>query len=121
MKKRLTASILVFTMALTLWAGALLQYENFQYVDAVLTFNGTTANCTMEIEANDGVKFNATMTLYRVDGTRDVLLREWGTSATTSLEHSGTHTVTRGQTYKLTVKATGQGETVTKSVTATCP
>lgn len=124
MKKRLTATILVLVMALTLWAGATVVtpfYVNFIRIKPTLEFDGTTANCVMKVEANDGVKFNATMTLYRVDGSRDVLLKEWGTSATTSLEHEGSHTVTSGETYKLTVKAVSNGETATKIVTATCP
>lgn len=76
----------------------------------------------MDIKVDDGVKFNATMTFYRVEGSKDVLLKEWGTSATTSLEHEGTCSgLTSGTTYKLTVKAIGNNETVTRGVTATCP
>lgn len=122
MKKRLTATALLLIMALTLWAGAALLYENFLMVKPVLDFNGTTAECAMKIEADEGVKFRATMSLYRVEGSKDVLLKEWGTSATTSLEHEGTRNgLISGETYKLTVRASANGETVTKSVTATCP
>ena len=77
MKKRLTATALLLIMALTLWAGAALLYENFLMVKPVLDFNGTTAECAMKIEADEGVKFRATMSLYRVDGSKDVLLKEW--------------------------------------------
>lgn len=122
MKKRLTATILFLTMLLTLWAGAALKYVEFISVEPDLSFSGTTANCLMEIEADEGVKFRATMSLYRVESSKDVLLKEWGTSATTSLEHEGTCSgLTRGATYKLTVKAIGNNETVTRSVAATCP
>lgn len=107
-------------MALTLWVGA--HCANFKYVDPILQFNGTTATCAIDVKVDDGVKFNATMTFYRVEGSKDVLLKEWGTSATTSLEHEGTRNgLISGETYKLTVRASANGETVTKSVTATCP
>lgn len=120
MKKRLTTAILLLTLALTVWASA--RYTNFTRVNPHVSFRGNTANCLMEIEADDGVNFNATMTLYRVENGKETFVKEWGTSGTTSLEFEGSYPgAVSGKTYKLTVKVTALGETATESTTATCP
>lgn len=87
--------------------------------DADISFSGTTATCTVDIRGNttsDRITFVAK--LWH-GGT---CLNTWTVSGTGRATLNKTQSVTRGETYKLTVDTTVNGVVQPfKSVTKTCP
>jgi hypothetical protein len=85
-----------------------------------LSFEGTTAKCSSTIQGLSGTTgVTAAFTLQRkeTNGTYTTL-KTWNESASgTTLRFSGTHTITTGFTYRLsvTVKVTRNGTTETVS------
>lgn len=116
MKKRVSALLLLLVMALTLWASAAPRYSTLYKVSPRLSFSGTTANCSMIVEADKGTSITATMTLYH-NGEE---VKAWTAYGTTSIAVSKICGVTKGERYTLELTATANGETVTESVSATC-
>lgn len=93
-------------------------WTNTESISSSLTFSGTTANCGARIVGMSGTtRISATFTLQRrVNGTW-VTIKTWTeSSSSNTLNFSGTHTVTKGFTYRLSVNATvtrnGVSETV---------
>ncbi len=84
-----------------------------------LSFNGTTANCSLTILTNDSsASINATVQLWQ----GNTCLQTWYASGTGRLVFNGTQSVTSGVQYKLTVSATVNGSSLSvPTVTKTCP
>lgn len=84
-----------------------------------LSFNGTTANCSLTIWTNDSsASINATVQLWQ----GNTCLQTWYASGTGRLTFSETQSVTSGVQYKLTVSATVNGSSLSvPTVTKTCP
>lgn len=84
-----------------------------------LSFNGTTANCSLTILTNDSsASINATVQLWQ----GNTCLQTWYASGTGRLTFSGTQSVTSGLQYTLTVSATVNGSSLSvPTVTKTCP
>lgn len=84
-----------------------------------ISFSGTTATCSVDVRGNtatDRISFVAKL------WHGNTCLNTWTASGTGHATLNKTQSVTRGQTYKLTVDATINGEAQpTKSVTKTCP
>lgn len=85
----------------------------------LLSFNGTTANCSVTIYTGDSsASVNATVQLWQ----GNTCLKTWYASGTGFLAFSGTQSVTSGVQYKLTVSATVNGSSLSvPTVTKTCP
>lgn len=83
-----------------------------------LSFDGTQANCTVSIYANNNSeKISATVKLWN----GSTCLKTWSTSGTGSLSFYKTATVKKGQTYKLEVSYSVAGVSKTPvSVSAKC-
>ena len=86
--------------------------------DPTLSFNGTTANCYGSVttgSANSTIK--ATLTLW--DGSK--VVDSWSSSGTGSLYLSGSCTVSKGKKYTLTLDATVNGVSISRTSTSgTC-
>lgn len=120
-KARLATLLLALTVVLTLVVSAAPRYTNFGKVTPSLGIRGTTATCRMDVDAiYNGTSISATMTLYQVNGSKETEINAWTAYGNTSISVSKPQTVVSGQTYKLVLSATANGETVTNSVTATC-
>lgn len=117
MKKRMRAILLatVILSSLVISAAA----AQARTIDAVpvLTFDGTTANCSVSITAL-GKSITATLELWR----SDTLMDSWSDSATSRLIIDEDCKVTPGQTYTLKVNGTIGGVPFTGTpITGTCP
>lgn len=111
-RKRTAAIFLVLTMVLSIAASAAPtpRYNTTLSCDPQISISGTTATCSFRVKALSGTKISATMKLYRVSGSSETLLKTWDTqSGTTSLSYSGTCSVSKGYTYKVTVDVTADG------------
>lgn len=85
----------------------------------VLSFTGTTANCTTYVNSGtlDG-SISATIQLWQGSSC----VATWCTSGVGSLTYSASKTVTSGLQYTLTVDATINGSSSSRvSTTKTCP
>lgn len=111
----LLAVVLVAVMPLSVLAETYRIAENY---DVNLTFSGTTANCRASVEANEPSYYLVvTMKLYH----GNQLLKQWSQSSNGSVYLQKTHTVTKGQTYKLTMELMVNGTSrPSRSVTKTC-
>lgn len=126
-RKRTAAIFLVLAMVLSIAAGAAPnpRYNSTTVCVPLIQISGTTATCSIIVDALSGTKIRATMKLYRVSGSSETLLKTWPTqSGTTSLSYSNTYTVTKGYTYKVTVDVTADGpggyDNISKNITAVC-
>ena len=119
MKKRLIPITLVLSLLLCSFASAMPRYGSGAAVEPFLSFTGTTANCNVLVDGRKGDKISVTLTLKTSSGTQ---VKQWtGLSGTTSLDVTKTCSgLTKGTTYTLTATAVVNGETITKSVSATC-
>lgn len=119
MKKRVIPIALVLSFLFCICANAAPRYSDGANASPRLSFNGTSATCIASVAGAKGVKISVTMTLTTSSGSQ---VQKWTSlSGTTSLDISKTCSgLTKGTTYKLTITAVVGGETVTKSVSATC-
>ncbi len=116
MKKRVVTLLLATAIiaSLSLSAAAAEPRAN-QYIPS-LTFDGTTANCSITI-ISVGNPITATLELWH-GSTR---VARWTDSATSRLIISEECSVTKGESYILKVNGTINGEAFTEaSVTGTC-
>ena len=111
----LLALILVVSMPLSTLAATPRQDANYA---VSLTFSGTTANCKAEVvTANESYYCVITMKLF----CGNQLVKQWSQSQNGSFEMQRTCTVTKGQTYKLTMELMVNGTSrPSRSVTKTC-
>jgi hypothetical protein len=89
-------------------AGISPMFINVMRVDLGLTFSGTTANCSGVIEALPGTsEITATFTLQRRESNGTYTnIRHWVQGADGNvLRFSGTHPITTGHTYRLSMTA----------------
>ena len=117
MKRRLMSSLLAFALlsSLVISAAAAETRSNNQVPS--LSFDGTTANCSVSIMAI-GKSITASLELWR----DNIRVAKWSDSATSRLIISEEHSVTSGETYTLKVSGTIDGEPFTGTpVTRTCP
>lgn len=84
-----------------------------------ISFSGTTATCSADIRGNTASDtISCVVKLWR----GNTCLNTWTASGTGRVTLERTRSVTRGETYKLTVDATVNGVAQpTKSVSRTCP
>lgn len=128
MQKKRTATIfLVLAMVLSIAASAAPspRYNTTSACDPMIKFSGTTATCSFTVDAYSGTEISATMKLYRVSGSSEILLKTWATQrGTTSLSYSNTYSVSKGYTYKITVDVAADGpggyDSISKSLSAKC-
>lgn len=116
MRKKVLALTLVLVFALGITAQA--ASARAATVTPALTFNGTTATCTVLVTggaASDSI--SVTAKLYQ----GSTCVKTWTASGTRNVKLSKTATVEKGKTYKLTADATiGGVKQATRSVTGTC-
>lgn len=104
-------------------------WENTMEVSGNIVFDGTTGTYSMWIEGDPGVsKITATATLYRKNGAGEwiEIPTDWSyIEYSDSLFIGEDFTAVSGWTYKVTLSTTvyknGVGETITRTITATCP
>ena len=107
MKKRIFPILFAFLMLFPSTAYA----ASFRVAPVVpsISFNGTTASCTVFVYAEQMTDdIDAVIKLWQ--GSR--CIKTWEESSVGDLAFSGTATVSRGQTYQLTVDVTLAGETL---------
>ena len=129
MGKRVISIVLLAILVGSIGANALAARWSYTRVcDPSLRFTGTTAHCSLVIEAySNSATITATLRLIRINANgTETTIRTWpGLTGTGRLIFSDTQTVTRGLSYRLEVSGrvtTQQGsENVTASVTARCP
>lgn len=116
LKKSITmALVLILLMCIPLNVYA---SERILAIQPVLTFSGTTANCTVYIDANAGDNISATIKLWY----GSTCLKGWNVSGETYINFSDTAPVVSGKTYKLTVDVTVNNVKKPQvSNTQTCP
>lgn len=101
-------------------------WDNTSTASTVLTFDGTTANCTTSIHGYSGVtEIYGTMILKRVSGSSETTVKSWAVSSSSrNLLASKSCTVTKGYKYKLQfngyVSTDSYAEYVSVSSSATC-
>lgn len=116
---RKTALLLALLMMLMIPMSAFADNMRLMRVTPQLSFNETTANCSVRVYA-ENVADTITATVKLWDG--GTCLETWYPSGTGSLSFSTTKAVTSGRQYKLTVDATINGVALTTvSTTGTCP
>lgn len=83
-----------------------------------LSFSGTTANCTGRVTTgNEDDSIVATLTLWH----GNTFVYSWSGSGTDYVYLSGSCTVSKGETYTLTIDATVNGVSIPqKSISRTC-
>lgn len=119
MKKRIMGIVLVLALALSVCVSAAPRYDDGTYVYPMLDFEGTTAVCALAVDAARGASIKATLTLSYSNGKK---LKAWSNlTDTTYMGFEGTCSVSSGETYTLTATVVVDGQTITKSTTATCP
>lgn len=119
LKKRIISIFFVFLVVLSSAATA---YAASPYVAQVvpsISFQGTTAKCSVFIVADKSSdSIDATIKLWQ--GNRCV--KTWNDSSTGDLDFSGKIKVTKGKNYELTVDATISGKKLQRfSIEGTCP
>lgn len=116
MKKRICTLVLLVIFMIGLNSHTFAA-TNGIYVTPVLSFSGTTANCSVTIYES-GKYINATLKLMY--GSTEV--DSWSKTGTTYVAISGTANVVHGRTYTLTVTGTIGGVAIDCTpVTLTCP
>lgn len=116
LKKRIFPILLIFLMVLSTTA-----YADSQRVAQIvpsISFNGTTATCTVFIAADYATDdIDATIKLWH----GNECIKTWERSSVGTLTFSGDAKVTKGETYKLTVDVTLDGDDLPRfSVEGTC-
>lgn len=126
----LLATLMVNSTVLTSMAASknavMPMWDNTSTAATVLTFDGTTANCTASIDGYSGVtEIYGTMILKRVNGSSETTVKSWAVSSSSRhLLASKSCTVTKGYKYKLQfngyVSTDSYAEYVSVSSSATC-
>ena len=107
LKKRILPILFVFLMVFSSTAYA--ASPRVAPIVPGISFSGTTATCTVYIYAEQMTDdIDAVIKLWQ--GSR--CIKTWEESSVGDLAFSGTATVSRGQTYQLTVDVTLAGETL---------
>ena len=119
MKKRILSILFVFCMVFSVFSST--AYAASPRVVPVIpgiSFNGTTATCTVFIYAEQMTDdIDAVIKLWQ--GSR--CIKTWEESSVGDLAFSGEASVTRGKTYQLTVDVTLEGKTLPRfSIEGTC-
>lgn len=105
LKKRILPILFVFLMVFSTTAHA--ASPRVAPVVPGISFSGTTATCTVFIYAEQMTDdIDAVIKLWQ--GSR--CIKTWEESSVGDLAFSGTATVSRGQTYQLTVDVTLEGQ-----------
>lgn len=116
MKKRIVSVLLVVAILSAMAATAAAAESRNAVCTPTLSFDGTTANCSLTITAL-GKTIAATMELWQ-GSTR---VAQWSFSGTSRLIVSETKTVTKGKTYTLKVSGTIESEAIPAvQVSGTC-
>lgn len=126
----LLTAMLVNSAALTSMAASesivMPMWDNTSEAATILSFSGTTANCTTSVTGYSGVKeIYGTMILKRVNGSSETTVKSWAVSSSSrNLVASKSCTVTKGYKYKLEfngyVSTDSYAEYVSVSSSATC-
>ena len=122
--KRKTArcTALSLLLALALATAAFARYNVTRECTPRLTFSGTTATASLVVKAQAGASIEADLTLYRLNGSRQIEVASWSESGATSLAFSDTVSCSRGYDYLLEVDVTVVGDSgsdyITKSASA---
>ena len=115
MRKRLFSFTLALTLLL-LFSAPVFAATQVNRVTPNLSFSGTTANCSVTVKGSGTI--HATLELWR----GSTLVASWSGSGTNRVSISGSASVSRGQTYTLTVSGTVGGVAIQATpVTKTCP
>lgn len=116
MKKRIFPILLIFLMVFSSTAYA--ASTRAAAVVPRISFDGTTASCTVFIAADRATDdIDAVIKLWQ--GSR--CIKTWEKSSVGDLAFSGEASVTRGKTYELTVDVTLEGKELPRfSVEGTC-
>ena len=116
MKRKIVVLMAALVLALAIPAHAI--STRTASVVPKLSFNGTTATCTVTVTGNKpSDEITATIELYQAGKT----VETWTESGTGVLEFEDTVKVNKGTTYILSVEATVNGRDLpTASVTKTC-
>lgn len=116
MKKRISALVLVLALMASVTASA--RWSDTGAIDCGLTFSGTTANCLVNIIANDSsTNINCTVKLMRGGST----IATWPLTGKGQATLTKTMGCTSGQTYTLQVTGTVGRDSINKYVNNTCP
>ena len=117
LKKRILPILFVFLMVFSSTAYA--ASPRVAQVVPGISFNGTTATCTVFIAAEQATDdIDAVIKLWR--GSQ--CIKTWERSSVGDLAFSGEASVTKGKTYELTVDASLSGKDLPRfSVKGTCP
>lgn len=117
MKKRIFPILFAFLMLFSSTAYA--ASSRVAPVVPSISFNGTTATCTVFVYAEQMTDdIDAVIKLWQ--GSQ--CIKTWEKSSVGDLAFSGTATVSRGKTYQLTVDVTLAGNTQPRvSIQGTCP
>lgn len=116
MKKKLYLLATLVLLILSMCINASAAETRLITAKPTLTFNGTTAYCSVTITAA-GKDIDATMELWR----GNTLVDSWSNDGTTVVQITGNCAVTKGAAYTLTVTGTVGGETISAiPVTKTC-
>ena len=111
-------------LSLALATAAFARYNVTWECTPRLTFSGTTATAGLVVKAQAGASIKADLTLYRLNGSRQIEVASWSESGATSLAFSDTVSCSRGYDYLLEVDVTvvgdGGSDYITKSASATC-
>ena len=104
MKRRTVALILVLAMlcAIPVYAMASVRLSNY----SVLSFNGTTANCSVLVTSENPSDRIVTNMRLKCGSS---IVGEWNRSGYGSVQISGSATVVRNETYTLVVYVTING------------
>ena len=122
MKKRISVLVLMLALLASVTAHAAVNWDGTFNCDRKLSFRGTTAECFVEVEANeDTARIDATVKLMRGGST----VATWPLTGTGSATLTETMGCTSGQTYTLQVTGTVSGsfgtDNISAYVNATCP
>ena len=116
MKKRIVSFVLAAVMLSSLIITVVAAEPRATSYKPSLTFNGTTANCSITI-IDIGKPISAVLELWH----GSIRVAAWSGSATSRLIISEECTVTKGETYTLKVSGTISGVSFTgTSVTGVC-
>ena len=111
-------------LSLALATAAFARYNVTWECTPRLTFSGTTATAGLVVKAQAGASIEAALTLYRLNGSRQIEVASWSESGAVSLAFSDTVSCSRGYDYLLEVDVTvvgdGGSDYITKSASATC-
>ena len=115
MKKRLIVTLLAVTLIAALCVSANAAISRTQQVFPLLSFNGTTANCSVSVYGDNDI----IVELELKSGS--AVVGSWSNSGKMYVYLSGSHSVISGKTYKLVASGTINGQAFHTSTSATCP